>query len=272
MLFTVYRLMSGTDSPPEEIVVSAGQIEHLAAGYARTWHRQPTDAELKGLIDDWVRDEIATREAMALGLDKDDTVIRRRLRQKLDFVSEDLADQAEPTDTELSDYLKAHPESFRIEPRFTFSQVFLDPDRHGDQLSRDATRLLAQLRKTGGQADILALGDSLLLEQTFRSVSTREVAVQFGEAFAARLAELPTGEWQGPVESGYGMHIVFINERTKAQTPALLEVRDDVRREWQNAHRLASNRKFYEDLLKRYTVTIERPESANEPKDPVEEN
>lgn len=265
-LFVVYRLVSGPDSAPGEIVVSVGQIEHLAAGYARTWHRQPTDAELKGLIDDWVRDEIATREAMALGLDKDDTVIRRRLRQKLDFVSEDVAAQAEPTDAELSAYLKAHPESFRVEPRFTFSQVYLDPERHGDKLARDAARLLAQLKQAGGQADISKFGDSLLLEQTFRSMSAREVAVQFGEDFAARLAELSPGQWQGPIESGYGIHLVFVSERTEGQAPELSAVRDDVRREWENARRLEGNRKFYEDLLKRYTVTIEglEPTKKNE--------
>lgn len=271
-LFIVYGLVSGPGSVPGEIVVSVGQVEHLAGTYARTWQRQPTDAELKGLIDDWVREEIATREAMALGLDKDDTVIRRRLRQKLDFVSEDVAALTEPTDAELSAYLEAHPELFRVEPRFTFSQVYLDPERHGDKLARDAARLLAQLTTAGGQVDISALGDSRLLEQTFRSVSTSEVGVQFGENFAARLAELPPGAWQGPIESGYGMHLVFVTERTEGQSPELSAVRDDVRREWENARRLESNRKFYEDLLKRYTVTIEGLKSSKGHENRVEPN
>ena len=271
-LFIVHGLVSGPSNVPREIVVSAGQVEHLAAGYARTWRRQPTDAELKGLIDDWVREEIASREAIALGLEKDDTVIRRRLRQKLEFVSEDVAALSEPSDAELNAYLKAHPETFRVEPRFTFSQVYLDPERHGPKLARDAARLLAQLTEAGGQVDISALGDSLLLEQTFRSVSTSEVAVQFGENFAARLVELPPGEWQGPIESGYGMHLVYVSERTKRQSPELSAVRDDVRREWQNARRLESNRKFYEDLLKRYTVTIEGLEPTKEHQNRVEAN
>ncbi len=271
-LFLVYGLVSGPGDAPGKIVVTAGQVEHLALGYARTWHRQPTDAELKGLIDDWVREEIATREAMALGLDKDDTVIRRRLRQKLDFVSEDVAALTEPTDADLSAYLKAHPESFRVEPRFTFSQVYLNPERHGDKLAHDAERLLAQLKKAGGQADISELGDSLLLEQTFRSVSSKEIAVQFGEDFATRLAGLPAGEWQGPIESGYGVHLVVVSERTAGQAPELSAVRDDVRREWENARRIESNRKFYEDLLKRYTVTIEGFEAAKEPESRAEAN
>ncbi len=188
-LFLAYGLMSKPgSSAPGKIVVTAGQIEHLAAGFAKTWQRPPTEAELKGLIDDWVREEIATREAMALGLDKDDTVIRRRLRQKLEFVSDDIAAQTEPTDADLNAYLQAHPESFRVEPRFTFSQVYLNPDKHGEHLARDAARLLAQLKQAGGKADISALGDSLLLEQTFQAVPASEVAKQFGEEFAAGLA------------------------------------------------------------------------------------
>jgi hypothetical protein len=191
-LFITYGLMSGPGSndAPGKIVVTVGQVEHLAAGFARTWQRPPTDTELKGLIDDWVREEIATREALALGLDRDDTVIRRRLRQKLEFVSDDIAAQTEPTDADLNAYLQAHPESFRVEPRFTFSQVYLDPAKHGEHLARDAAQVLAQLKQAGGKADSSALGDSLLLEYTFQSTPTSEVAKQFGDEFAAKLAEL----------------------------------------------------------------------------------
>jgi hypothetical protein len=254
--------MSGPDSVPDEIVVSTGRVEHLAATYARTWQRQPTEAELKGLIDDWVREEIAYREAMALGLDKDDTVIRRRLRQKLEFMSEDVAALADPTDAELSAFLEAHPDIFHMETRYTFSQVYLDPQRHGDKLARDAARLLAQLNAAGAKADISTLGDLLLLEQTYRSVSTRDVAAQFGEAFATRLDGVAPGKWQGPIESGYGVHLVLISERADGGAPELAAVRDNVRREWENAQRLENNRKVYENLLKRYTVTIEDLDGA----------
>ena len=258
-LFIAYSLMSkpGSSSAPGKIVVTAGQVEHLAAGFAKTWQRPPTDPELKGLIDDWVRDEIAAREAMALGLDKDDTVIRRRLRQKLEFVSDDIAAQTEPTDADLNAYLQAHPESFRVEPWLTFSQVYLDPVKHGDHLIRDTAQLLARLKQLGGKADTSTLGDSLLLEHTFQSVPTSEIAKQFGEEFAANLGELSPGEWHGPVESGYGVHLVWISERTEGRLPELADVRDVVRREWANAQRLEANQKFFQELLNRYSVTIE---------------
>jgi len=268
-LFLAYGLMSrpGNSSAPGKIIVTVGQVEHLAAGVARTWQRSPTDAELEGLIDDWVREEVATREAMALGLDKDDTVIRRRLRQKLEFVSDDIAAQTEPTDADLNAYLQAHPESFRVEPRFAFSQVYLDPAKHGENLDRDTAQVLAQLKQAGGKADSSALGDSFLLEHTFPSTPASEVAKQFGEKFAAQLGELASGQWQGPVESGYGVHLVLVSERTEGRLPELADVRDVVGREWANARRLETNAKFYQELLERYTVIIERPEpTGSQPK------
>jgi hypothetical protein len=267
-LFIAYGLISkpGSSSAPGKIVVTVGHVEHLAAGFAKTWQRPPTDAEIKGLVDDWVREEIATREAIALGLDKDDTVIRRRLRQKLDFVSEDIAAQTEPTDTDLNAYLKAHPESFHVEPRFTFSQVYLNPTQHGDNLARTAAQLLAQLQQAGGKADVSALGDSFLLERAFQSAPAGEIAKQFGEEFMGKLVKLPSGQWQGPIESGYGVHLVFVNERTEGRAPALAEVCDIVLREWTNARRLEGNVKFHQELLKRYTVTIEGGAPVKGPK------
>ena len=258
-VFLAYGLMSrpSTSGARGKIVVTAGQVEHLAAGFTKAWQRPPTDAELKGLIDDWVREEIATREAMALGLDKDDTVIRRRLRQKLEFVSDDIATQAEPTDADLSAYLQTHPESFRVEPRFTFRQVYLDPAKHGQHLARDAARVLAQLRQAGASADLTTLGDSFLLEHTFQAVPTSEIAKQFGEKFAVELGRLTPGEWQGPVASGYGVHLVLVGERIEGRLPTLAESRDAIRREWANAQRLEASRRFYEEMLKRYTVTVE---------------
>jgi len=247
------------------VVVTAGRIEHLAAGFEKTWQRRPTDVELQSLTDDWVREEIATREALALGLDKDDTVIRRRLRQKLEFVSEDAVAQTEPTDAELGAYLQAHAGSFDTGPRFTFSQVYLNPDRHRDRLARDTTRLLEQLQQRG-EADSVALGDSTLLDHRFTDVSSREIATQFGEQFAATLATLPPRQWQGPLQSGYGVHVVRVERRTEGHPPELADVREAVRREWANTRRVEGTARFYQELLKRYTVRIESLEPVAEQK------
>jgi len=217
---------------------------------------------LEGLVRDYIREEVFAREAVALGLDKDDTIIRRRLRQKLEFVSEDIAAHAEPTDEQLRAYLKEHADAFRGDRRFTFRQVYLNPQQRGANLHRDAAQMLAQLRRSGSKADIATLGDSLMLENEFKALPAREVVKQFGEKFAATLGEMPIGQWQGPIESGFGVHLVLMTERTDGSMPALEDVRAAVRREWINARRLEVNEKFYRTLLQRYTVTIERPEVA----------
>jgi hypothetical protein len=262
-VFAAYGLVSKSSSDePGKIVISAGQIAAMAEGFARTWRRPPTRAEIEGLIRDRVQEEVYYREAMALGLDKDDTIIRRRLRQKMEFVTDDVAALAEPTDDELNAYLKAHADTFRTQRQLTFSHVYLNPERRGENLARDTEQLLAQLQQAGDKVDVSELGDSFLLEREFQSLPASEAAKLFGESFAAKLGELSLRQWQGPVESGYGVHLVFVTERTEGRVPALEEVRDAVHREWANARRVETNEKFYQSLLDRYVVTIERPQLA----------
>ena len=221
-IFAVYDVAGkNAGGQPARIVITQGQIASMAEGFGRTWQRPPTTDELEGLIRDRVREEVYCREAVALGLDKDDPIIRRRLRQKLEFVTDDVATQAEPTDGELSAYLKTHPDRFRVERRFTFRQVYLDPERHGENLARDAAQLLARLDQADRGTDVSELGDPFLLEHGFDAVPAGEIAKQFGENFAAKLGDLPLGQWQGPVESGYGVHLVFIGDahgRARART------------------------------------------------------
>jgi hypothetical protein len=266
-IFAVYHLLpKHSSSEPGNIVITQGQIEHLATVFAKSWQRPPTEEELAGLVRDRVREEVYCREAIALGLDGDDSVIRRRLRQKMEFVSDDIASQTEPSNADLNAYLQKHPDSFRLEQRFTFRQVYLNPEKHRENLAPDAAQLLAYLNRADEKADGSEVGDSSLLEDRFKSVSASEVAAQLGEKFAAKLDELSPGQWQGPVESSYGMHLVFVEKRIKGRVPELAEVRDAVQREWANARRLEVNEKFYQDLLKRYTVTIEKPSSVESKK------
>jgi hypothetical protein len=255
-------MRNGRAADPEKIVVTTGQIEHLAAGYERVHQRPPSSDELDALIRDWIREEAYYREALALGLDRDDAIIRQRLRQKMEFISNDVAAAAEPSDDDLQRYLDAHADAFRLERRFTFRQVYLNPERRRDALARDATALLAELRQSGGSVDVAGLGDPFLLEHEFDALPGSEVMRLFGEQFAAALATLDTGLWQGPVESGYGVHLVLVRERSDGRSPALGEVRDAVRREWANVRRIESNEAFAQQLLQRYAVTIERPSEA----------
>jgi hypothetical protein len=260
-LFMAFGLMGKrTGGEPDNIVITQGQIKHLAAGFNRVHGRPASPEELEDLIRDYVREEVYCREALALGLDRDDVVIRNRLRLKMEVISDDVAAQAEPTDEQLHNYLQEYPDTFGIEPRFTFSQVYLNPERHGENLTHEVAQLLRRLNHVGDTSDVSELGDPFLLEHTFVALAASEVANQFGGQFAAKLGTLPRHQWQGPVESGYGVHLVYVSETTPGRIPTLEEVRDAVRREWANARRLEANEQFYQDLLERYTVTIERPQ------------
>ena len=196
-LFVAFGLVDKRPSgEPGKIVITQGQIEHLAAGYNRVHGRPASPEELEGLIGDYVREEVYYREALALGLDRDDPVIRNRLRLKMEFISDDVAAQAEPTEEQLRSYLQEHPDTFRIEPRFTFSQVYLNPERHRESLAHDAAQLLTQLNQAGDKADVSELGDPFLLEHKFvaprgqrgRETIRREVRREIGRTAARPMA------------------------------------------------------------------------------------
>jgi len=235
------------------IVVAAGAVEHLAAVFERTWQRPPTPVELEGLVADHVREEILYREAVALGLDRDDVIVRRRMRQKLELLAEGLGRSVEPSDEELAAFLAAHAERYRVEPRVAFQQLYLSRDRRGPAAGADAARLLARLRA----GDPAALGDPLPLPATLRDAPLSEVGRQFGARFAERLATLPIGEWSGPVESGYGPHLVRVEARSEGRVPALAEVREAVARDWQGARAEAAAEELYRTLRSRYQVVVE---------------
>jgi hypothetical protein len=259
LLFVLYGRVGDRAAETEqaEIVVSAGQVESIVTTFSRTFQRPPAPSEIDGLIEDHIRDEVLSREAIALGLDRDDVVIRRRLRQKMEFVADDLAEAAAPTDAELAAYLAAHPDAFRREPRLTFAQVYFDPARHGDALERDVQSALEALRKR--TADVARLGDVSLLERHLTDVPSGDVARAFGEAFARELVTLGPGAWHGPFRSAYGVHLVRVEARVDGRTPALDEIRDAVEREWTSARRREVDEQLYRRLRQRYAITVERP-------------
>ncbi len=260
LIFAAYATISGQDALGQDtIVVTRGKLEELEASFARSWHRQPNEAELKHLISDYVREEIAVREAEALGMDRDDAVIRRRLRQKVEFVNEDRAGLAEPDDTQLQDFLQDHAEAYRIEPRFSFSQIYFNPKRKGIDAASDAYKLRDRLNAQGGSVDPIRLGDATALDHQFSGLPLSEVKQLFGEPFAMALRELEPGCWVGPVDSGYGKHLVFIHERIEGGLPKLEQVRDAVRRDWITARQTDAIEQFYAARLPRYTVRIDSP-------------
>jgi len=262
LLFVLFAWLGGDTGPmSNRITVTQAQVQQLATAFTKVWQRPPTEEELKGLVDDYVREEIAYREAVAMGLDRDDTIIRRRMRQKLEFLVEDAASATPPAEAELQAYLDAHPDDFRFAPQVAFRQVYVDPSVGGDAVAR-AQALLARLRAAGPDADIGGLGDSIMLDPEVPLLRQDEVARLFGTEFAEQVATLPTGRWEGPVQSGYGLHLVMLRELVPGREATLGEVRRDVERELLSQRRRDQLAAMYDELLGKYSVTIEHPAAA----------
>jgi hypothetical protein len=252
-LFFAFDLTRAPEEPgARRIVVTAGQVEQLAAQFSRTWLRPPTPGELDGLVEQHVRSEIYYREALAMGLGQDDPYVRNRLALKLEFLLDDLSADAEPEEGELARFLEQHPERFAEPARLSFRQVYLNPDRHADP-SAEAEGLLAALRAGTEPA---TLGDPSLLGSAFDDVRQDDIARQFGEDFAEALVDLEPDAWRGPVRSPFGLHFVRVIEQQPARQPALAEVRDAVLTEWRDQRRREAKEQAYRRLRDRYEIVM----------------
>ena len=256
-VFAVFTLTRdpAESAPRDEIVVSAGEVRQLSEMFAKTWQRPPTEAELDKVVEARIREEIFYREALAAGLDEDDTIVRRRLKQKLEFMLEDIAGQVTPTEAELQAFLEANADRFRSDSKFSFRQVYLSTDQRAN-VTEDARELLDRLRSG---ADASNAGDRLLMvESAFASAPQYEVARTFGREFADQLASSPIGEWSGPIRSGYGLHLVFVESRVLGEVAPLEEVRDLVAREWGAVRRREMNEALYQELRAKYSIRVEK--------------
>ncbi len=263
LIFAAYGYLRRGDPGVGEIVVSQGQQQHLVNVFTRTWQRPPSAQEFEGLVDDWIREEIAYREGRRLGFDQGDTVIRRRLRQKLEMLAEDVVGLQRPSDAQLQAYLERHPEPFLVEPSLSFRHVYFSRDRRGEQAETDAHELLSRIARDGPQGDFDAFGDPLPLPGSYTAVREGEVATLFGQAFATALRGLEAGQWGGPVGSGFGLHLVFIEARSEGRQPALDEVRAAVEREWFVAEKDRAIDGLYERLRQQYRVRVEQSAGEN---------
>jgi hypothetical protein len=259
-LFFLFNVLRGGETgAPRDIVVTEARVEALAQSFATTWMRPPTAQEIRGLVDDYIAEEIYYREAIAMGLDQDDIVIRRRLRQKMEFISEDAITAAEPTDSELQAYLAKHPEKFVSPASLTFRQVYFSTEKRGDRARPLAEQLLTELQAGRGPADPAAAGDPTLLPPDMQSASPQTIANTFGSDFAVQVEEAPVGQWSGPLQSGFGLHLVHVDERVAGALPAFDQVRPTVLREYQSEQRTLSNKKFLDSLRAKYDIRIEGP-------------
>ncbi len=259
LIFAGYGLLGAdADDKPDTIVVTAPKIDQMVTVFTKTWQRPPTAEELKGLIDDYVKEEILVRQALELGLDRDDTVVRRRLRQKMEFLNAADAERLTATDAELDAYLKANPATFQTDSMLAFQQVFLNPQRRGNRIAQDAASILEALL-TKPATDRVLFGDPTLLPPDLPLSGKTSIGQTFGAEFVEELEKAPLGQWTGPVASGFGLHLIRVTERVPGRAPELDVVRDVVAREWMNAKRRELEDQRFNELLKRYAVSIESP-------------
>ena len=254
-IFGAYRLVAPPVSDASEILITADRIASITAQFSASHGgRPPRENELQGAVDAYVRDEMLYREGLALGLDRDDPVVRNRIRQKADLLSED-ALASEPSDRDLEAYLAAHQAEFDIPGRVSFQQIYIDPGRHrGDDLTMVVTtiRQALTLGKHPG-----TLGDRTLLPATMTDALPHHIEAAFGNDFAKQLAAIDGDGWQGPLTTSYGLHLARITHRGEPTRATLADARDVVTREWSRAQTAKRKEQFYQMLAERYTVRVE---------------
>ncbi len=267
LLFVLFAWKNrGTEEQPDEVIVTSAQVDVLVRGWARTWQRPPTPDEVEKIIDEFIREEIFYREALRLGLEHDDIIIRRRLRQKMQFLAEDFHQVNDPGDDELQSFLEARSDEFRKPAILTFRQIYFSPDRRGDSAPEEARRVLAELTLETDSTRIDEMGDPFFLQREFESSSETDIARVLGGDFVPKLLALTPGEWSGPLRSGFGYHLVQVTDRVEGRIPALDEMRDAVLEAWQFAAREKYAEAFYQQLRARYSVTVELPAALDEAK------
>jgi len=258
LIFAGFALLGqGPDQGDRRVVVDQARIERIVTLWMQTWHRPPTPAELDGLISEYVQEEVYVREALRLGLDGDDPVIRRRLRSKMEFLATDQLESARPDDRVLQAWLQAHPGLYAQDPKISFQQIYLGQARDASRDGETAAAALARL-KAGSAPD--SVSAPLSLPRDLGSASRSEIDRQFGDGFSDALLKAPAGQWTGPVLSGFGLHLVRVSQVQAGGSPRLEDVRQAVENDWRAATRADREAKAYQDLLKGYDVAIERPE------------
>jgi hypothetical protein len=253
-LLAVHRVLVPPADGAREIVVSAALRRGLSQDHLRRTGAPPTAAEEAALVRRYLEDEVLYREALALGLDRGDVIVRRRLVQKMRFLAEELDPPSAAGDADLQAWLDAHGERYDVPARTTLAHVFVDGARHGAAAAARAAALRARLRAGDDPA---RLGDPFLHGPAVAARTARELAAMFGPDFAARVAALPVGEWSEPLASSYGLHLVRVHARDAARRPALDEVRERVVRDWAEARRTEATRAAVARLLAAYAVRME---------------
>jgi peptidyl-prolyl cis-trans isomerase C len=259
-LFGIYAWMhrgrGGVESS-KQIALTLDDLQLMESYFESQWHRPPTPAEFQAMVEDKVREEVLYREGLAMGLDKDDTVVKRRMAQKMQFLAEDVAAAHEPSPTELKAWFEKNRSKFALPSRYSFRHLYFSPDKRGKNAREDAASVLA---KIAGQPEdsrfAVSSGDSFMFQDYYGDRTPEAIAKEFGPPFAVAIEKLKPGSWQGPIESGYGWHLVFVDTVIPGRIPALEEIESDVKTAWLNEQKATAWQKAYAEMRARYTVLL----------------
>ena len=258
LLFVGYRGVNGADrlrEQPRRIELTTDDVKQIGLAWRAQGRTAPSPDEMRSLIDARVREEILAREALALGLDEGDTIVRRRMAQKMEFLFEDVAALGEPTSEELRAWFEQHVDRFTLPPRATFRHLYFSPDRRGAQARDDAARARAHVAGRSTES-ATGLGDPFMFQDYYGERTPDDVARTFGRGFARAIFDLTPGAWTGPIESGYGWHLVWVDSLTPARVPQFEEVERDVRAGWTEDQRAAMREAAFAAMRARYEVVL----------------
>ncbi|UCD67817.1 MAG: peptidyl-prolyl cis-trans isomerase [Betaproteobacteria bacterium] len=258
LLFWLFALVNDDQRErANRIEITDADIEQLVAIFRKQWQRPPKPQELQSLIDSRVREEVLYREALALGLDENDTIVRRRLAQKVEFLMGDASGVTEPDDVTLQVYYDENAERYREPPRLSFSHIYFNTDRRGEQAAKDTQALLERLRAASPRVTQAPdEGDPFMLPRIYVDKRTDEIARDFGSTFAEQISVLEPKQWHGPVVSGYGLHLVYVGSREDARLLPLEQVRSRVANDWLVEQRQVADEIIYERLHSRYEISV----------------
>jgi peptidyl-prolyl cis-trans isomerase C len=262
-LFTVFQYVQPSREPApssKQIQLSLDDLAQLALIFQSQWKREPTAPELERLMDTRVQTEILYREALAMGLDKDDEIVKRRMAQKMQFLVEDAAAARVPTTAELKSWYAKNSDRFAMPSRVSFRHLYFSPDRRAARARDDAVKALARLAGQPVDAKLPeSFADPFMFEEYYRDRATDYLSKEFGPQFAQAVAKLPIGSWQGPIESGFGWHLVFVDTAIPGRLPDFEEVEPDVKTAWLGEQKALAWEKTYTEMRAKYSVFLPGP-------------
>jgi len=263
VLFAVYHYAqpAGSTAPSsKQIQMTLDELAQLAVLFQSQWRRDPTPEEFSRLVESKVQQEVLYREALAMGLDKDDEIVKRRMAQKMQFLAEDVAAAREPTIDELKNWYEKNSAKFALSPRLSFRHLYFSPDRRGARAREDAAKALVKLDGQPEDSKLApSLADPFMFQDYYRDRAPDYLGKEFGPQFAQAVEKLATGSWQGPIESGFGWHLVFVDTVIPGRIPAFEEIEPDVKTAWLGEQKAQAWEKAYKEMRAKYTVLLPAP-------------